>query len=460
MANERLEERLAQLSSEVLAELLVRHATGNKPLRRELITATSDVKSLVAFVRGAINKLSPTYPSDDYVYASKVRTRLDIILERIEAVASAVPSRAFELVCELYANESYITKNVDDVDETIVEVFCVCMPKLAAEIAESYSDEKHTTKWLLKALEVDSSRSGSYLVDALASVIPESVLRTLLADTAHRVEQNPRTEFENRDHAFVLRRLLVAVGDTTGFIEVCTHNGSMIETDVLTLVQMYIDHGAYDVAEQWLHTLQWNADAIPTSVQTLQYDIDRGLKRPKSVHVDVMNDFLKRPYYLTYNALKEKLSSDALAKLFSDVMHSTADPDFKSMHVVWFLVSEDAAKAERIFASFKKIERVDFDMWVHILEAFESTRRPLGATIALRVLLDDILDNKRTEQYGHATRYYARLWFHAQNITKWSGIPNNDTYMAAFQRAHAFDSLFWYTAVRQPKPVEVPWYEQ
>ncbi len=241
-ANERLSQRLRELPSDVLADVLLKLTKGNPALKRELVALTSDSKEKVGAVKRAIAGMRRSKTFYDNHQARKLRDKLDVMLWQIDTIAKTAPSNAFELLCELHASEEHIDENVDDSMDVIGQIFRIFIPKLAASITARYRDDAHMTKWLNVALQEDPFNSGCYLVDAIATTVPEAVLKTLADNITIRVDQLPRMEFENRNLAFVQRRLLVALGDTEQFIACCTYKGSMSEPDVETLIQMYLDH--------------------------------------------------------------------------------------------------------------------------------------------------------------------------------------------------------------------------
>ena len=53
-------------------------------------------------------------------------------------------------------------------------------------------------------------------------------------------------------------------------------------------------------------------------------------------------------------------------------------------------------------------------------------------------------------------RVYESLAVRKSGVVVWTTPPTSQN----SKKTYAFVAQFWYTAVRQPKPVEVPWYER
>lgn len=171
-ARERLEQRLSELPSEVLAGVLLRHTKDKPELRRELMVKTSDADESASAVKRSIAGLRRSTAFYSYSQAKKLVRKLDDLVAQIQNVAESSPSTAFELTCQLLATEDHVQQNVDDSDGGVGDVYRRDLPNLAALIAALYEDYEHMAKWLCVALEEDPFGSRCYLVDTLAPFVP------------------------------------------------------------------------------------------------------------------------------------------------------------------------------------------------------------------------------------------------------------------------------------------------
>ncbi len=68
---------------------------------------------------------------------------------------------------------------------------------------------------------------------------------------------------------------------------------------------------------------------------------------------------------------------------------------------------------------------------------------PATATVLYRALLDDILHRARSQAYGHAARYLARLDDLANGDLASAGLIDHDAYRAGLRRSHGRKTGFW-----------------
>lgn len=438
--DDRVAERLRELPSDVLADILLRLAKGDTDLKRELIALTADSKELVASVKRAIYVLGHSTAYYRRVYANRVLHRLDEIVIQIYKVSETSPKKAFELLCALLATEDHVQEHVDDSAGWVGAAYRVTMPKAAAAMTNRYQDEQHMAKWLRVALKKDPFGSRCYLIDALATAVPESVMEDL----------------SDCKHPAVQRRILVALGDTDRFIALCMPGKEMYEGDILTLTQMFIDHEDFKQAERWLKKVDPHHPIFHGDVSRLHLVLNKALGRTADVKAHVSKTFLADPNESTHKEAAQHLKAKELSTLENTLVEQLSASATPSLAAIQYLIDlGKGAEMELVVAAYKPGQHIDYYTWYAIAAAFEHVPLPFGASVTLRLLVNDILNNGRATAYGHAASYYEKLWNWSEEITDWRGLPDNDSYMADIADSHPLKSSFWYEAEGTPRPPAV-----
>ena len=446
------------------ADLLIRYTKDNPELRRELVALTSDAKETAGTVNRVIAGLLRSTSFYSYTQARKLVNKLDDLVVQIQKVAQSSPSNAFEMVCDLLATEHHVAQNVDDSDGGVGDVYRSNLPKVAASIARRYDDYEHMAKWLCVAVEKDPFGSRCSLIDALATIVPDSVMEALFAYVSERVTLEPPTDiYDSCEHAFILRRILVALGDTQRFIKVCTVNKEMFDGDILTLAQMFIEHEDFAKAELWLKKVGPDDNSSIRQARKLQLDVNKALGRTSDVKGHLREQFLSTPDSGSYQELAPYHTADELDALVAELVRRVAelvrratalhDPPVPAIR---FLIDiGKGAEMEQVVALISPTGFVNYYAWPAVAKSFEKAGLLFGAAVAYRILMDDILNHTRSNAYSHAARYYAQLWVLARSISDWRGIPDNEAYMAGIMKRHALKSSFWRAVEGSLKPPAV-----
>jgi|GEM_PF-6487833 len=450
-ANERLAERLKDVPSDVLADLLLKLTKGNPALKRHLVAITSDTQDLISAVKRGISGIKRSTTFYPYHQAHKVRTKLNTLVSNIDSIGKTKPSVAFELLCELHTCEDFVVQNVDDSSGFVGQIFKDDLPSIAASITSRYHDEAHIKKWLGVALEKDPYNSGCELVDAIASTVPETVLRDLLASTAKTVASQPREPlFESRELAFVQRRLLVALGETEAFIACCTYEGGMVEPDIVTLIQMYKDHEQQHLAQPWIDLLEQSRKATRERYEAQARELSNrlteqtALREASYVAPDYRSLFLQKPSEQTLKVLRLNLSFEEVESVLDEFVHDVEEAKHHTTPAFRVLIAAGrGAEAESIAIQRCTIDHAPPQTWNWLAKLFEAADMPLGATVAYRVILENQLESRHTTGFYYAKDYYEALWRLAPLVNDWRSVTPHNEYYAAFCARYADKKSFW-----------------
>ncbi len=456
-ATDKLFQRLRNLPSDVLADILL-DLTHDKPLlKNELVILTSDSTEITSTIKRSIAGLKRSTAFHDYSKAKKYKNKLEDILKQIASVSESSPAKAFELVCEFMTIDGVTLDNVDDSSGYVGDVFRVAAPALAAKIAMRNTDDVHMAKWLCTALNEDPFNARCYFVDALATAVPESVMQAAHDYVTPRVESTPRNDlYEDRQLAFVLRSIIVALGNIERYLDFCTHNGEISSTDILAVVQMHIDHEQFEAADKWLDRLTIDRNADHGRIFQLHMIIDKALGRTARVKEHVRNRFLAQPSQQSFIQASEHLSEAETQRMLDALMLQVQITKPLHLSALLHLITiGKGAELEGLVANYKSDDHYDFYAWSNIARAFEKAHLPLSASVVFRTLLDDILSHARSNAYHIAVYYYGTLWTLSSHVHDWRGLPDNDTYMATVANAHSAKSSFWMLAEGTPKPPRV-----
>ena len=462
-ANERLAERLKDVPSDVLADLLLKLTKGNPALKRHLVAITSDTKDLISAVKKGISGIRRSTKFYPYHEAHKFQTKLNTLVAHIESIGKANPKVAFELLCELHACEDFVVQSVDDGIGFVDQTFRVDLPRIAASITSRHHDEAHLKKWLLVALEDDPFDSGCDLVDAVASTVSEGVLRDLVETISKTVALQPREPlFENRQLAYVQRRLLVALGDTEAFIECCTYEGGIVEPDIETLIQMYKDHEQHDLAQPWVDILEQSRRAELERYEALARENARRTAelaasyRTEYLAPDYRGRFFSKPSEQTFRVLQQHLSAEAVESILDEfILEGEKAPQLSTPGFRVLLLSGRHEQAESIVLRRHDVDSTPPQTWVRIAELLEKTNLFLAAIAAYRVLLENILDSRHSTGYYSARDYYEALWRLSPLIDDWKSLSPHNEYYVEFCKRYAEKKAFWFATEFEFRPPAV-----
>ncbi|WP_342777527.1 DUF6880 family protein, partial [Rubellimicrobium roseum] len=70
-------------------------------------------------------------------------------------------------------------------------------------------------------------------------------------------------------------------------------------------------------------------------------------------------------------------------------------------------------------------------------------RHPLGATLALRAMIDFALTHSRSGRYRHAARHLLECASLASAVPDWGAVEPHETYVARLKAEHGSKSAFW-----------------
>ncbi len=443
---ERLSQRLRELPSDVLAEVLVRQTKGNPRLRQKLVDLTSSEQEKASGVVRTLAGIRRAKPVRDELEISKLVGKLIGVLDAIRSVADTSAPRAFELICEFIALDTIIFSSVGNTAHMLEYSFNEDAPRLAAHIALGYNDSDHTCMCLMPLLEEDPIGARCSLIQHLHLAVPESVMRAALDFVDERLQmRSASTSLDRADLFYVKRVILIGLCDTDGFIAWCTHAGVLDATDTLALVQMYVDRKEYDLAQRWLSTLKANMNLF-SERHRLQVAINTGCGRETPISSYYSERFLAQPNAMTYAPLARHLSATELEGIHDDLQMQVANaPKLLASSLKVLIIAGRGKAAEDMVAKRNTMNDADC-RWPLIAKSFEDANLPFGACVAYRLALDNILERRNKAQYYNAATYYASMWELALKVTDWRGLSDHSAYIADIFERYADRKNFWLSA--------------
>jgi hypothetical protein len=108
------------------------------------------------------------------------------------------------------------------------------------------------------------------------------------------------------------------------------------------------------------------------------------------------------------------------------------------------LETDDGDGAQQaLVANADRIDGSDFDRLVPLAAALEERELWVGATVAYRALLADLLARGYTPAYRHAARYWKRLQAISQRASSMAPLASPADFEAQVRRDHARKASFW-----------------
>jgi hypothetical protein len=77
-----------------------------------------------------------------------------------------------------------------------------------------------------------------------------------------------------------------------------------------------------------------------------------------------------------------------------------------------------------------------------------AAKYPLVATLALRVMIDSALTQRRSSRHGHAARHLRDCAGLASAISDYGSLETHDGYVVRLRRQHGRKSAFWSMVAR------------
>lgn len=459
---------LAALGPERLADLLIEVSTGSAEIKRRLRLELSHNLGPAELAHDVRKRLTSIRRSKGYVGWRKRRalirdlqTQADMITQKI---APDAPSEAFDLLWQFTQMAPSVFERVDDSRGEVVQVFATARAQFAEIGPRAQLDPSDLARRVWEAVGEDAYGAFDGIIELLAPTLGEAGLVHLKAailaeeetgqapDETHAALQFLRelrgTSGQHKEgpqarlRRVSLQQVARAQGDVDGYI-------AQYRADDLARPQI-----AAEVAEILLEQ-----DRAQEALDILVQAQDGGARNPR----------WDRAYTQCLTALGQAQAAQRHRwEVFTETLdiqslrdHLKQLPDFDDIE------AEEAAKAHALTHHSAPAALVFFLGWPDLAGAAQLTERriaeldigighiltpaadalrdrhALAATLLWRVVIDDILWERRTADYATAADHLMDCTAADIEITDYQGFPTHSQYVAQLRAQFAGRSKFW-----------------
>ncbi|MGA7673569.1 MAG: DUF6880 family protein [Rhizomicrobium sp.] len=463
------EDVLAKLGAKKLAELALDEAQRNTPFRRRLSAALAARKgpdAVAAIVDRRLMALERAHGFIDWegnkAFTEELRAMLTIITDEL---GKTDPDAAIDRIVRFLNAAGSVFDRIDDSNGHVQNVFYLAadaIPGLATTLSvkrkASLPDRLHHC--------VTDNDYGfcSDLLEKLLPILPAASIeawdhhladetRSLGVVKANDGDWRRRTKF---DRLIRLRQVITDhQGDCDTFIAL-EQSRCNRQPDTLAVAERLLKAGRHSEALKWVRKPGLRRATVPVWEDGTDLD---SLLTSEQVRLELRildakgeaAEAQKLRWSVFLETLDVNLLREYVARLGDFEEFEVLDRAFA--HAAAF---KDKLRALGLFVSWPRLdlasllvldneERWDGRRYDTLLPAAEALEEPhpVAATILYRALLDHILDQGRSQAYGHAARYFARLDALGSHIPADTDRRSHATYKAELQRKHGRKSGFW-----------------
>lgn len=465
------EDVLVKLGAKKLADLILEEAQLSATFRRRVCAALAAGKgprAVAAIVDRRLVALERARGFIDWddtkAFADDLRAMMAIVTDEL---GKTDPDAAIDRIVRFLGTAQSVFARVDDSSGRVQDVFHLAaeaIPDLAAALSAkkraSLPDRLHP------CLTDDDYRFYANLLKDLLPILPApsidawdrrlaEELRALGVVKIGDRDWRRRTKF---DRLIRLRQTITDHrGDCDAFIALEQSRDGQIDT--LALAERLLKAGRHEEA------LGWVRKPSSSRLRTLTADDiadGTGFEDPATSErvclelriLDAKGD-TDTAQQLRWNVFLETLDAALLREYVARL------PDFEEFDVLDRAFAHAAAFTDkyRALALLVSWQRLDlaaalvldnrnawtghrYGVLLPAAAALEE-RYPVAATVLYRILLNDILDQGRSQTYAHAARYFANLDALGSRIPADADCTSHPTYKAELQRKHGRKRGFW-----------------
>lgn len=438
-------QRLLDLGAERLADALLRLAERNEDADDlvDRLLATPDER-----IKKFRSKLAALKRADRFIKYGEsfgFSRKLSALLEDLESAVDD-PCIGIELVAEFFRTDKSIFERCDDSSGSIGDVYCFDAGDLFVSFGSKCDDKQKIAELILELIAVNNYCVRDILVHKAAEVLPEPMVRSLIAHFQALAEEKNSAPFDRSDHLAYVESLARQIGDLHLFEQTrITTRDTLTVPDVLEIGKAHLDVGDLEAALKWI-------SRIPESSTFHSHERDGLLF---NIYGDLGDT--ERQAEVAWRQFRAHRDERSLARLLSIIGESeresvvagavatiVAEPTYDYTGLNFMLYTGQSALAESYV--YDRREQISGG-WYHglkpLAERLEECGCRLAATIVYRALLEDILNNTNSKAYNHGARYLKKLDALASEISDWRDLMPHVYYFEELRSLHARKRAFW-----------------
>lgn len=457
-------DKLKDLGSDKLAQLVLEEAERNPGFRRQVKAAMAGAEGPGAIVKVIDRRLSGLERAKTFIEWDKARAFRDDLRSLAGTITSelapAAPALAMDRLLRFIATHECVFARIDDSSGSIQDVYYEAISS-AGELAPVLppADADLLPEKIMALL---GESEHDYLCDLTAAVaphLPQTALTRWNSDLETAIAERRAAEAKRSSDGWhyymtlqwaeMRQSIASARGDLDLLIALEAKRRPHMQ-DTLSIATKLLEAGRLTEA------LEWSRKPGPR-----EYDEPEDGLSPARVSLEARileaMDNRAEAQALRWRCFEARLSADILRE------HLKALPDFEDMeaeeraHAI-ALAYESPNVALEFFLDWPRhdltaqVIETHREAWNggdwHILPKIAATmehEHPVAATILYRALLDDILARARSKAYAHGAKYLAKLALVSADAD--SGCPtemdDHATYLAGLKQVHARKAAFW-----------------
>lgn len=443
-----LTEQLRELPTDVLVDVIERHAKTVPALRQEMMRLVGNDKTVITEIRRAIKKLAATRPNTRS-RPKEIQAQLVAVLELIKHVSIPRPHEALELLCGLLNDASNVVGSFSSAS-VVATFFRSTLPAFGAKVIARCSDDEVIATALRTLLVKDQYRTNALFLQGVGDVLSDTLVNEFRTTLTRRIKPKKYSwDSINDEPTSMLKALEVAVGNTAGYEKAARLDGSLSYDDALVLAQMCIDHEAYFDALTWLDKVV--ADAYIPGMRTIQQKRDalyvQIAKSTGSTTHAVLTFralLLTQPSTETVDLIRSLLGDEGTIQLLNEAAAEVAQKEDLAPNVMAFYVANgfDEMMEERMPRPLNLLKH-DLEMLPALAHTFIAKHRPFGAVLVYRLFVKATLSTSTVGMYDAAARAIREMYNLSKKIRDWNGTVGHKEFVQDLRTTYKTKSSFW-----------------
>jgi hypothetical protein len=443
-----LTDQLRELPTDVLVDLIERHAKTVPALKQEMMRLVGNDKTVIKEIYRGIKKLSAVRPNTRS-RPKEIQIQLVGVLELIKHVAIRRPHEAFPLLCDLLEDASNVAGSFSQTS-VVATFFQETLPAVGTDVIARCTDLDIVRNELRALVRHDPFGTKAHFLQSVGAALSEDFVKELRKYLTGCLK--PRS-FEwaevNEETIGLIKALDVAVGNVAGYEKAAGLQGPLSLTDALVLAQMCLDHDAFDDANAWLDKIPHDESfpvlrAIGKRRDALYVQV--GMRSGSTDHAITVlyRRLMTMPSSGTVEVIRTIVGDDGTARILRDAAVAIAAQKKPDPRVMLFYVNNgfDDIMEERMFKPLRTSE-LDLDMMLPLVEAFQAKRRLFGAIHTGRWFVGTVLETASIMYYYRACHLLlsdAKLCAQAKDLR---GIETSEAFEERLRTEYKTKTAFW-----------------
>ncbi len=443
-------ESLAALGAEALATLILEEADGNAAFRRRADIAVAGTEELEAVTGRVDRRLSALERARTWVSWEKEPALVKSLERTLEAilddVARQAPAEAVDRLLRLLETQERLFARLNDPGGRVGEVYeraAGALPALVDALSE-YARAAVPGR-LTAALSRDAYSLFAPAAVAMVPKLPEAALRAWDRDLDALGERAGRRVVDVR------QAIADALGDLDGYLAL-EETRSVWLQNPLAAADRLLAAGRPEEALAWLRRGDERPARAGDGSPRRPDDLER--VRLEARILEAANDlpaaqalrlacFTDTPDAGILRDYLDRLEEDESGRALDETFALAAANRHPHTALAFFIAWPRLDLAAALVLDRRKVWNGRNSDDLAAAASVLSADHPLAATVLYRVLLDDVLERKKSAAYEDGAGYLRRLTDLAPHVPRDRRVISHATYVKRLREAHGRKRSFW-----------------